>query len=261
MHRTKGWTASLIGLLSLTVLLWAYPQPAGAQSASACWDLAYAAIRHRAAAPHPPFILYDETQAIVRDGLPLMSARASIAYRDDGVARISDERFSFKPYVSRFMEPGPPELGPYGGRRSIWLTIQGLDQSLPLIGEVRSNNGLTCTNEGVERYKDHSAYHLSFTTQGKARPALRTLLVDTAKSEIWKVVLSQYLPLPGTSIAAPPLVTFEIELQEANQYLVVQHVTWKYEFREYSQWSTLFGEYYYSDFQFPAQMPVTLFQD
>jgi len=230
-----------------------------------CWDLAYGAIRHRATAPHPPFILYDETLLIEDDGSPLLQSRRSVAYRDDGLARILDDRFMNRPIITRSMEPGPPELGPYGDRRSAWLPLQQADyNTLPLIGEVRSKNpsGLSCTNDGSQRYKDHDVYRITFTTTHTDKPSVREMLVDARTLEIWKVILSGYLPVGLRSDPRNAALTdFEVEMAQVGIYLVVSHVTWKYRYYEYSQYSDLFGEYYYSGFEFPSELPRAYFTE
>jgi len=249
----------LFGALWLAALACA---PASAAPLPNCWDIAYAALHHRAAAAHPPFILYNESSQITDGGSPLLQTRKNVAYRDDGVSRVWDERFSYEPYVTRANDPGPPELGPYGARRSIWLPVQEVDASLPLIGQVRAHNpnGLSCTTDGIETYRGHRTYRLSFTTTHPERPALKALWVDTGSSEIWKVILSGLLPITlDTDENLPRLADFEIELDQVDAYVVVDHVTWKYRYHAYAQYSELFGEYYYTGFQFPQTLPEKYF--
>lgn len=263
MDRANAVKWILIGLFGLAGLR-CVAQPVRAGTLPDCWDVAYGAIHHRAEAPHPPFIIYSERMLIAGDGRPLLQNRENVIYRDDGLARISDDRFDGHAYLTNLTDPGPPELGPYGNRRSMWLPIQESDYSkLPLIGEVRSRNpsGLSCTNDGIERYKDHDTYLLSFTTQFPERPSLKALWVDVHTSEIWKVILTGYLPIALTDNPKNARLTdFEVELQEEGRYLVVNHVTWKYRYHQYDQYSNLFGEYYYTGFQFPSDLPSTAFR-
>jgi hypothetical protein len=234
--------------------------PAFSASLPDCWDVAYGALRHRAAAAHPPFILYNEISHVTDDGSMLIQNHESVAYRDDGIARVWDERFAYDPYVTRASDPGPPELGPYGARRSAWLPVQPVQNaSLPLIGQVRAHNpdGLTCMTDGVENYRGHETYRLSFVSSHPERPALRALWVDVTSSEIWKVNLSGSLPIALDD--QPRLAEFEIELAPVDAYVVIDHVTWKYRYHEYAQYSDFFGEYYYSGFQFPPTLPATFF--
>ena len=263
MGRANAVQWTLIGLFGLAGSLCAITR-ASAAALPDCWDLAYGAIHHRAAAPHPPFILYNERMVINGDGLPLLQAREEVIYRDDGLARISDDRFMGHPYLTNATDPGPPELGPYGKRRSMWLPLQEADYStLPLIGAVRSKNasGLACSNDGFERYNDHDTYRLSFTTAFPDKPALKALWIDTHTSEIWKVILSGYLPIALSDNPKNALLAdFEVELEQQGPYLVVDHVTWKYRYHQYDQYSNLFGEYYYSGFEFPSRLPLSVFQ-
>lgn len=257
----RRWPAWSSGLLSLGVLLCGCA-PALAGPLPDCWDLTIAAIQHRAAAPHPPFILYNETLEIQRDGLPYMRSRASIAYRDDGLVKVEDERFADRPYVAHFAEPGPPELGPYGDRRSAWLPLAEMDYHLPVIGRVRSRAAdVSCTNEGLQQYRGHNAYRVMFETKQPEKPSLKALWIDVQSDEIWKVILSAYIPVTGLNSDQTQLrmTDFQVELERQGAYLVVDHVTWKYRLREYTQYSEFFGEYYYSSFQFPRALPAGYF--
>lgn len=253
---------ALCGLICSALL--ACPAVAAADVLPDCWDVTNAAIEHRAAAPHPEFITYNETLEIQRDGLPFMRSRASIAYRDDGVVRIQDERFDNHPYVATFAEPGPPELGPYADRRSLWLPLPGANYgNFPLIGHVRARPaGLTCRTLGREFYHGHDVLRLAFSSDHPERPGLKGLLVDAQTSEIWKVVLSGFVPVvaPNNDRAHLRMTDFEVELEQMGRYLVVDHVTWRFSEREYSQTSEFFGEYYYSGFDFPAALPAGYFR-
>jgi len=146
----------------------------------------------------------------------------------------------------------------------MWLPLQQADSSsLPLIGSVRSKNssGLTCSNDGFDRYKEHDTYRLTFTTTSPDKPALKALWIDTRTSEIWKVILSGYLPISLSEDQKKTLLAdFEIELIQRGPYLVVDHVTWKYRYHQYDQYSNLFGEYYYTGFEFPSRLPPSVFQ-
>ncbi|MBV8245186.1 MAG: hypothetical protein JOZ38_04640 [Candidatus Eremiobacteraeota bacterium] len=238
--------------------------PAAAQSLPDCWDLTYAAIHHRAVSPHPPFVTYDERISITTDGQPLIDTREEVAYRDDGVARIADERFLYEPYVTTRTEPGPPELGPYGNRRALWIPLDEFeDPALKLIASVHAStpNQMSCANAGLEQYKDHSTYHIAFSGGKPGAPALRDLWIDSVSHDIWKVTVSSFLPVAVDDGPSPRFANFEIELQQIGGYFVIAHVTWKYRYRISWQSSSLFGEYYYSNFGFPTSMPETLFTE
>lgn len=252
------WSIGLFELALSPCLL----QPAWAAAPPDCWDITFGAIQHRAAAPHPPFITYSETLEIQRDGLPFMRSRASIAYRDDGVVRIADDRFSDQPYVATATEPGPPELGPYRDRRSAWLPLPEVDYNLPLIGRVRSKpRGITCEIVGRESYRGHDTYHLDFVADQADKPSLKALWIDARTGDIWKVILSGFVPVVAVDENGKTLrlTDYEVELEQSGPYVVVDHVTWKYSDREYSQTSRFFGEYYYSGYGFPAALPASYF--
>jgi len=125
----KRFGMVLLGAFLLTAFVRAQ---AVADALPNCWDIVSAALRHRAASIHPPFILYNEISHVTDNGDMLIQNHESVAYRDDGVARVWDERFGYDPYVTRASDPGPPELGPYGARRSAWLPVQPVeDAALP----------------------------------------------------------------------------------------------------------------------------------
>ena len=248
-------------LAALLLALFAHAQ-AVADSLPNCWDITYAALRHRAAAAHPPFVLYSELSLVTDNGDTVILNHQNVAYRDDGVSRVWDERFGYDPYVTRSSDPGPPELGPYGSRRTVWLPVVAAPTaSPPLIGEVRSSSadGMTCTTDGIVDYHGHRTYHVAFTSAHPERPALRGLWVDVADSEIWKVDMSGSLPIAVDEKPTLRLAEFEIELKQVGPYVVINHVTWEYRLHEYAQYSNFFGEYYYSRFQFPESLPATFF--
>lgn len=261
MDRRRGLCKILGGLFGLAMLTCGHGVALAQTTLPNCWDLTYAALRHRAAAPHPRYIVYAETEDLMLDGRRLSQSRPQITYRDDGVVRIDDDGFI---YLTHHVVPGPPELGPYGDRRSMWLpTDEIADASLPLIGSVRTGNGsLSCRNDGLELYKDHVTYRLTFTTSHPERPSLKMLWIDARTSEIWKVIVSGAVPvsLSDDDRAVPGLADYEVELADFEHHVVVDHVTWKYSFREFSQTADLFGEYYYSAFGFPKEVPPGLFE-
>jgi hypothetical protein len=260
MDGRRGLCKILGGLFGLAILM-CVPGVALAQTTLPnCWDLTYAALRHRAAAPHPQYIAYAETEDLTIDGRRLSESRPQITYRDDGVVRIDDDGFI---YLTRHAVPGPPELGPYGDRRSMWLPMEeAAVGDLPLIGSVRTGNrSLSCRNNGLEQYKDHLTYRLTFNTIHPERPSLKALWIDARTSEIWKVIVSGTVPvtLSDDDRTVPGLTDYEVELANFENYVVVDHVTWRYSFREFSQTADLFGEYRYSAFGFPKDVPPGFF--
>jgi len=259
MDGRRGLCKILGGLFGLAILM-CVPGVALAQTTLPnCWDLTYAALRHRAAAPHPQYIAYAETEDLTIDGRRLSESRPQITYRDDGVVRIDDDGFI---YLTRHAVPGPPELGPYGDRRSMWLPVDENPSALPLIGTVSTRNRtMSCRNDGAELYKDPQTYRLTFNTLYRDRPSPKALWVDAQTSEIWKVIVSGSVPVGLSEDDRGPvgLADFEVELAPYDRYVVVNHITWKYSFREFSQTADLFGEYRYSAFGFPKDVPPGFF--
>lgn len=221
-----------------------------------CWDIFDTALRHNATAQHPAYVTYDERIKVTQDNQRLVQSVAHVDYRDDGLARVRDERFDFAPFITRHTEPGPPELGPYGSERETWMPQM---QLMPTIATVRAEGNMTCVFAGVEAYKGHSTYHLQFENRMPQRPALKAMWVDTASGDVWKLIVSGYVHFADDPDAAPALADFEVELAYSGRYLVVDHVVWQYDRREYSQMSRYFGEYTLSGYQFPGSLPASYF--
>jgi len=220
-----------------------------------CWDVYDAALTHNAGAAHPPFISYTERISVTEDGAPLLVSFAEVDYRDDdGLARVSDERFDYQPYLTRHAEPGPPELGPYGNERALWLPDTS---GLRVIARVRSGGRLKCTLADEEAYKGHDTYHLAFTGTDANRPHLDDLWVDTRTNDIWKLIVTG--PISGLEGDPHGVAEFQVELGYAGPYLLVNHVVWSYRKREYSQYVNYFGEYTFSGYAFPRDLPSSYF--
>src|SRR5579872_116917 len=220
-----------------------------------CWDVFDAALRHNASAAHPPYVTYSERMSVSMDREPIYTSDASIDYRDDGVARVSDERFAYRPFVTRREEPGPPELGPYGSRRLMWLPEA---PELPTIARVRALAKVTCTIADEETYKSHDTYHLVFGGESEVSPRLKELWVDTRSHDIWKLIVTGPVIFDdGTK--ADGLAQFQVELGYTGPYLLVNHVVWSYRLHQYSQYADYFGEYTYSDYTFPSTLPSSYF--
>lgn len=223
-----------------------------------CWDLFDGALRHSAGAPHPPYVTYSERISVTEDRSPLFVSFARVDYRDDGLARVSDARFNYEPFVTRHAEPGPPELGPYGNGRAMWLPDA---DGLPTIAHVRTLGNVSCILAGEEPYKDHDTYHLSFSGGAPGRPQLKDLWIDAHSQDVWKLVVTgpvTFLDDPDRPLG---LAEFQVELAYSGPYLVVRHVVWSYRRREYSQYENYFGEYTYSGYSFPADLPASYFGD
>ncbi len=264
MRRTLPWGRASVPALLLIAGIFLCVAPAAAQSPPGCWTLFRDAMRHRAAAPHPPFIVYSERISVIEDDSLVLDTSARVQYREDGLARVKDDRFSGFQFLTYHEDPGPPELGPYGSARSLWLPLPDVPSDLRIIGDVRAKNpnGPTCTDLGIEQYKGHQIHHLVFGSPYHDRPTLQGLWIDASSHEIWKVALTGYINLASVDESDQRRLTeFQVELADVGGYLVVNHVTWHYRLREYDQFSNLFGEYYLTGFQFPQQLPGTIFSD
>lgn len=222
-----------------------------------CWDLFDSALRHSANAAHPPYVTYSERILVSEDEMPVLRSTAHVDYRDDGLARVSDERFNFQPFVTRHAEPGPPELGPYGKGREMWLSDP---EGLPIIAQVRTLGSVTCTIAGREEYKEHDTYHLAFTGAPANRPTLKDLWIDARSRDIWKLIVTGPVTFWDDQ-GKRGLAEFQVELGYSGPYLVVNHVVWSYSRHEFSQQVNYFGEYTFTGFTFPSELPAAYFGD
>lgn len=221
-----------------------------------CWGIYDVALTHSAASAHPPYITYDERISIAHDGESLLYSSAHIDYRDDGIARVADARFDYSPFVTRNLEPGPPELGPYGPGRSMWLPPPPGE---PTIAALRANGNVTCALEGKERLKSHDVYHLAFRGANTARAHLDDLWVDVQSHDIWRLKVTGPVTLLADANSSIGLGSYDIEMAYRGPYLVVDHVVWSYRERVYSQNAYYTGEYTFSDFAFPRALPASYF--
>jgi hypothetical protein len=229
---------------------------AAAFASSQCWNIFDAALRHSASAAHPPYVSYDVLTRITEDQQPLIYSRAHIDYRDDGLARVLDERFNFEPIITRVTEPGPPVIGPYGSRRAAWLPQ---DPDLPIIADVRTQGSIVCALNS-EMYRGYPTYHLSFSGGHISdRPAVKAMWVDRRSQDVWKLIVSGPVAFADDPGGEHPLADFEVELGYTGPYLLVNHVVWSYRRREFSQYATYFAEYTLSSYSFPSELPSSYF--
>lgn len=221
-----------------------------------CWSTYEKAISHSANAPHPPYITYSEHMSVLADGEPLINTNVNVAYRDDGVARIADERFNYDAKVTRSLEPGPPELGPYGSGRALWFPEP---PGAPTITRLRAAGTMSCTLTGIESVNSRPAYHLVFHGADPALPHLDDLWVDVESADIWRLDITGPITLVGDERDSSGLVRFEVNLAYSGPYLVVNRVTWRYREHQYSQETNYAAEYTFSGFLFPKNLPASDF--
>lgn len=207
-----------------------------------CWDVYDATLAHSARMPHPTYVAYNQDVRIWQDGRAIVFTDEHIRYNDNGIARIEDARFNYHPFWTQFIEPGPPEVGPYGANRDLWIATS---DRLPVIAAVRATGKVSCTLR-EEDYKGRDTFHLSF----EGSPHLTGLWVDSKSLDIWKVEMTApgYV---GNEWDPNPNADYQVELGYHGRYLVVEHVTWSYMLREASQFSKLTGEYLMNDYAFP----------
>lgn len=214
-----------------------------------CWQTVYKAIAHSVAQPHPPFTSYTERTAISQDGSVVQRALVKVLYRDDGLALIDDSRWTY-PMLTNTLEPGPPVLGPYGEGRDEWLALADNATSYPVISTVHTKPRGAC---GVqeEAYNGRETEHVVLPDAPTDHPALKALWIDAQSEAIWKVLVSGLVQFHNIGSDVPHFADFQVEFQQVNGYTVVRHVTWQYRLQYYTQYSNVFGEYYFTGYTFP----------
>lgn len=231
-----------------------------ATASPSCWDVYDAALGHSARAARPAYVTYAEhidiqygDQNTDRPGArgSRYTGVAHVEYWDDGTARVLDQRFAYAPIVTRYLDPGPPELGPYGSRRSMWV---GMPDALPVIASVRSKSSVTCTLS-AEPYQGRQTYHLAFRGASSTIPHIDDLFVDAQTHDIWKVALDAPINFNYRRFQSVRLAHYEIQLGYVGQYLLVQHVTWEADVPMGSQPMHTFAQFAYSGYAFPDMRP------
>lgn len=228
----------------------------GALSQAFCWNMYDKALVHSAAAPRPAYVSYSERTSMFVDGEPLERTNARIDYRDDGLARIADERFDYIPFVTRTLDPGPPEIGPYGASRELWMPSAA---DIKTIAAVRARGSVACTVRGVETLQGRDVYHLAFTGANVARPHLDDLWIDTVTTDVLKVALTAPAPIDDGLNGRPSFAHYDVVLRNEGPYELVDTVTWVYRRRIYSQQAQYSGEYSFADYTFPQALPPSYF--
>ncbi|MDE2483115.1 MAG: hypothetical protein KGN02_13120 [bacterium] len=251
------WSSSLLFACACTC---AAPMAARAESAP-CWSLIYDAIEHSASAPHAPYISYAESIRIVQDRTLIARSAANITYRDDGYASVDDDRWA-RPFLSRFLDPGPPILGPYGhDRRSAWLALLQTEGPYKTIASTQARSNERCVDRGDDVVNGNRVAHLELPDAPTDAPALKEIWIDRTSHDVARIVMSAPLAYYGQDADVPnALVDYRIGITRIGPYQVVHHVTWTYRYRVYDQGSVLDGEYVFTNYQFADTPPEgTLF--
>lgn len=228
---------------------------ASSDASDECWQLIMQSLDRSAHAPHARFTSYGERAKITEDGRTLENVRASITYRDDGLAYVDDERWVY-PFISHYLEPGPPVLGPYGDARNMWL---GLDErpptALPIIADVHNHPNLTCRDSGIDSIDRQTLRHLFIGEEKPNRLGLRSIWIDPTTYEIRRVVVSGPLRIYGNGDFIEQTADYTVDVQHVDGYTVVNRVWWKYEEEVFSQRTVVNAEYDFTDYRFSDVPP------
>ncbi len=230
------------------------PTPVARAADDGCWQLIDRALQHSAGSPHARFITYGEHFTVFADGIPLENIGSTIVYRDDGLAYVADERW-VHPFLSRFLEPGPPVLGPYRDSRPGWLAADTMVTALPVIAHVHAYPKETCADDGPATVDGKPFVHLTVGHELSERPGLRDIWIDPQAYDIGRVVVRGPLHFYVRDGFKDELTDYTVDLERVAQYTVVRRVTWQYREREYSQWTDLSAEYDFRDYNFSDVPP------
>lgn len=235
-------------LLLVELCMVGVPLPARADS-TACWTLIFDAIRASAASQLPQTTSYNERGVLTEDGVVRMRENIDVSYRSDGLAFITDPATGNSRHATNYLEPGPPLLGPYGKGRVAWIGTIAEEFPYPLVASVRNKPSQPCENLGLESYNGLPAYHIVLPEASQNAASLRAIWIDPTTLAVRKTIVGGLLweTADRQSLAYP---SFEVEFQQLGNYNVVRHVTWKYRMRVYSQYTTIFGEYYFNGYSF-----------
>jgi hypothetical protein len=246
--RSLGGLVAVMALFSLCAT--------AARGDDTCWRLLYAAVQHNAAVPHAPFVSYSESVDLQEDGNSIQSARANVTYRDDGVAYVDDSRFDH-PFVSFVLDPGPPVLGPYGGRRQTWLDFGTRDATLPIIADTQTAHAAECKDLGDDTIEGGKFAHLVFPEARGDVPDLKSVWIDRARLTVRRAVMSEYINFYFyDGDITQHLADFTLEVSQIDGHDVLDQVNWHYSYWQYGQRTTLKEEYKFGAYQFNAQAPA-----
>lgn len=251
-HRSLG--GALVAILFMITAA-----PAAAKDA-ACWQFVYRIIERNAASPHVPFISYSETERITDHGQRYEEAAANITYRDDGMAYVDDDRF-VHPFVSTFLEPGPPVLGPYGpGRRESWLAFEQPARGLDVIADARTDERTACVDLGDQTIDGARYAHIVFPESPANVPSLKALWVDRQTFRVQRLIVSGWITFSTESGMVHDLTSYTVDLRRIGGIDVLHDVWWNYTYSVYGQRSRLDAHYSFANFRFDTKPPVgTLF--
>ena len=224
-----------------------------ARADDACWKLIDTALKLSAGAPHSRFITYGEHTTVYADGQTLENIRATVVYRDDGVAYIDDDRW-VHPFISGSLEPGPPVLGPYRDR-SAWLSFGKTVSPFPIIAQVVAHPAESCNNVGVDSIGGKRLAHLAISYQQRESAGLRDVWIDPQAYQIERVVVRAPLRFYVYDSIKQKLADYTVDLQRVDGYTVVNRVTWQYREYQYSQWTDFAAEYDFGDYRFSSAPP------
>jgi hypothetical protein len=222
---------------------------------NACWQFVYSAVEHSAAQPRAPYVSYSLAGDIVQDGQLLEHETAQITYRDDGLASIDDNRWVY-PFFSRVLEPGPPVLGPYSGRRESWL---GLDATgpYPIIASVQTHERKRCERIGEDVVDGARTVHVIFPDASTQVPALKAVWIDPSTLDFKRIVVSEWVNfwLPASGNRNRALANYTVDMMHVGKYAVLHSVYWTYARQVYSQRSILSASYTFGGYAFTSAPP------
>ncbi len=244
-----------IGGLAAAAVLFALCA-AAARGDDGCWRLLYATVQRNATDAPAPFVSYTESLHLEEDGRSIEYANLNVTYRDDGVAYVDDSRFAH-PFVSAILDPGPPVLGPYGGRRETWLTFGSEEATLPVIADTHTQHRARCNDLGDDSIDGASYAHLAFPDARTDRPALKEVWIDRRSLTVRRAVVSEYLNFYFfDGDMTQRLTDYTLEIARLDGHDVLRQVNWRYTFWQYGQGTNLQEEYKFGAYRFDSDPPA-----
>ncbi len=225
----------------------------------ACWQLIGSAIQRSAHATQPKFISYSERTEFAVNGKPANVFNSQITYRDDGMAYINDERWTY-PMVSASVEPGPPSLGPYGDSRAAWLSAQSNENSsLPVIAHVYAHRTKTCRDAGPVTIDSRTVEHLIVDAENPSNAGLREIWIDPALFDIARLIVRAPMTMLVHNSPVQDLANFQVDVEAVDGHTVVRQVSWAYHQKHDGEYEDLAGNYEFMNYRFSDVEPPGTF--
>ncbi len=224
----------------------------------ACWQMIGSAVKRSAQAVLPKFISYSERTEFSLNGKPANTYNSQITYRDDGMAYINDDRWTY-PMVSESIEPGPPALGPYGDNRAAWLSTESDGSSnLPVIAHVYAHRTRSCRDAGPATIDNRLVEHLIVDAENPSDAGLREIWIDP-QLDIARLILRAPMTMLVRNAPVQDFANFQVDVEFVDGHAVVRQVSWAYHQKHDGDYEDLAGNYEFMNYSFSQSEPPGTF--